>query len=233
MTNFPPQPDPNHNPGAAGQAPHNPPPSGGFLTEWGIKPHPVRPQKVTLLLQSLWVYAAASALIALFALIAAASLPYYFGTGYFTSAAIISLIFGAGALTVAWFIVKEKLGLLGSNDPRITLSIGLGIIGFFALYGFFGGWNVGWYSTFGVLLGMARLGAVGLAFAMVFQPETLHWLRSRPGNLPNPGPQQPYGTQPHQAPGPNQPPLPPHGAGQQPGAAPGQQPPAPGQPPQQ
>lgn len=199
----------NYPPHANPHPPNAPSQGENFFTEWGIKPSPVRPQKVTLLLQALWAYAAASVLISLLGFIAAASLPYYIGAGYITSAAIVSLLFGAGAIAVAWFVVKEKLGLLGAQDPRVPLSIGLGIIGFFALYGFFGGWNVGWYSTFGILFGFLRLGAVGMAFAMLFQPETYHWLLSRPGNRPNPSPQQPPGAQPYQAPG-QQPPADPH-----------------------
>lgn len=193
------QSDPNHHANGAPFHPNPPQYDNDFFRTWGIKPLAGRPQKITLLLQSLWAYAAASVLIAFLSLVAAASLPYYIGTSYFTSAAVISLVFGAGAIAVAWFVVKEKLGLFGADDPRITLSIGLGIIGFFALYGFFGGWGVSWYSAFGVLLGLVQVGSVGLAFAMVFQPETHQWLLSRPGNRPNP-PQQPGGTPPQQPP---------------------------------
>lgn len=178
-----------------------PQPGSDFFTVWGIKPSPARPQKATLLLQSLWAYAAASVLSSILGLIAAASLPYYVASGYLVSAAIIGLVFGAASLVIAWFVVKEKLGQLGAADPRIPVAIGLGILGFFAFFGFMGGWNVAWYSAFGVLLGLAQLGAVALGFAMLYQPETQQWLMSRPGNVPTPGPQQPYGTQPPYNPG--------------------------------
>lgn len=214
------------------QSPGPQPQASDPLAEWGIKPNPARPQKVNWLTQALWGYMAVSVLMLLFAVIAVATAPLWAATGFIVMSAIVGLAFHALSVVIVWFIVKEKLGVFGASDPRVVLLIAFGILGFFALFGFFGGWGLGWYAALGALLGLARLGAVGAAFALVFQPEVEQWIRSRPGNQPKVQPvqQQPYPQQPPMPGQPQQYPQP--GQPQQP-PAPGQQhppqPPAPGQ----
>lgn len=177
------------------------------LVEWGVKPNPARPQKVNWLTQAMWAYMAASVLMLLFSIIAVATAPWWFATGFIVTSGIVGLVFHSLSVVIAWFVVKERLGVFGAADPRNPLLIGLGILGFFGLSGFFGGWGLGWYAALGGLLGLARLAAVGAAFALVFQPEVVDWLRSRPGNQRKNPPQTPQGPPPQ--PGyPQQPPGP-------------------------
>jgi hypothetical protein len=209
---YPPQPpQPNPYGAAPGGGPAGPPPQYGgapqghdFATEWGIKENPARPKKVNQLTQLLWAYAAAAVLIFLFAIIAAATAPWWYGPGFIIGGAVFGLIIGALAVAIAWFINKDKLGTFGAQDPRVPLYIGLGILGFFALGGFFGGWSLGWFAALGALLALAKLGAVGAAFYLTTQPEVEQYLRSRPGNLPKPPHQPPPHGYPQQPPGPPQ-----------------------------
>ncbi|WP_460540237.1 energy-coupling factor transporter transmembrane component T family protein [Glycomyces halotolerans] len=239
MTHPPQQPPP----GAAGNGPQQPPASDP-LSEWGAKPHPGRPQKVNWLTQALWAYMAASVLMLVFSIIALITVPFL--GGFVVASGIVGLIFYSLSIVIVWFIVKEKLGVFGASDPRTPLLIGFGILGFFALFGVFGGWGLGWIAIFNVLLGLARLAAVGAVFYLVFQPEVHQWLLSRPGNRPKnpPAPPQGYGQQPPapgypqqqapQAPGYPQQQQPPAGPPQQQPPAPGYpQQPGQGQPPQQ
>lgn len=215
MTYAPPPSSPGQPAGAA------PPPASDPMAEWGIKPHPGRPQRVNWLTQALWGYMAASVLMLLFAIIAVATAPWWFATGFIVTSGIVGLVFHSLSIVIVWFIVKEKLGTFGAADPRMPLYIGLGILGFFGLSGFFGGWGLGWYAALGTLLALAKLAAVGGAFALLLQPEVEQWLRSKPGNQPR---QQPAYPQQGPPPGyPQQGPPP----GQQPGY-PQQQPPPPG-----
>ncbi|WP_199037160.1 hypothetical protein [Glycomyces salinus] len=208
---YPPQP-PGPGTGAPGQGPgpHSPG-AADPLTHWGVKPDPGRPQKVNWLTQALWAYMAASVLMLLFAIVAVAAAPLWMATGYIVTSGIVGLVFYSLSIAIVWFIVKEKLGVFGAADPRTPLLIGFGILGFFSLFGFFGGWGLGWYAALGSLLGLVRLAAVGAAFALVFQPEVHQWLLSKPGNRPNRPPTPPQGT-------PGYPPTqpPPGGQGQPP-----------------
>jgi hypothetical protein len=215
---YPPQP-PESNPYGAtpGGGPAGPPPpqggahpgqtpgQGDFATEWGIKENPARPKKVNQLTQLLWAYFAVAVLLVLFAIIAVATIPWF--GGFIIGTAIVGLIFHGLSIAIVWFITRDKLGVFGAADPRVPLYIGLGVLGLFSLGGFYGGWGLGWYAALAVLLGLARIAAVGAAFYLLTQPEVEQYLKSRPGNLPKP-PQQP----------------PPHGYPQQP-PAPGQAPP--------
>ncbi|MCH7232578.1 hypothetical protein L0U85_17210 [Glycomyces sp. L485] len=176
---YPPQPPGPSRPGGADP-----------LIEWGVKPHPGRPQKVNWLTQVLWAYMAIAVLMLLFSIIAVATAPLWMATGFIVTSGIVGLIFHALSIVLVWFIVKERLGVFGAQEPRTALYIGLGVLGFFSLFGFFGGWGLGWYAAFGALLGLAKLGAVGAAFFLVFQPEVAQWLRSKPGNLPRQQPPQ-------------------------------------------
>ncbi|HLU55805.1 MAG TPA: hypothetical protein VKZ81_10110 [Pseudonocardia sp.] len=194
-------------PPQAGQPTNGPqqPPASDPLTEFGVKPNPARPAKVNWLTQALWGYLAVSVLMLLFSIIAVATAPWWLSTGFIVVSGIVGLVFHSLSAVIAWFVSKEKLGMFGASDPRTILLIGFGILGFFSLFGFFGGWGLGWYAALGALLGLARLAAVGAMFALVFQPEVHQWLLSKPGNLPSrppaaPGHQQGY-QQPPQAPG--------------------------------
>ncbi|SDE55727.1 hypothetical protein [Glycomyces harbinensis] len=224
---YPPQsPEPHQYPGAPGPGVPGPQPnpSGDFATEWGIKEHPGRPKKINQLTQLMWAFAAATVLNLVFAIIASATAPWWYGTGFFTGAAVFGLILGAAAVAIAWFVIKDKLGAFGANDPRLPLYITLGVLGFFSLGGFASGWSIGWYAALSALLALAKLGAVVAAFYLLLQPETEHWLKSRPGNQPKPPvpPQHPGGGYPQQPGGPQQQQQPPGGGYQQPPAA-GQQ----------
>ncbi|GAB4000450.1 hypothetical protein GCM10029992_32390 [Glycomyces albus] len=176
-----------------------------------MKPNPARPQKVNWLTQAMWAYMAASVLMLLFSIIAVATAPWWFATGFIVTSGIVGLIFHSLSVAIAWFVAKEKLGAFGAADPRNPLLIGLGILGFFALSGFFGGWGLGWYAALGALLGLVRLAAVGAAFALVFQPEVTDWIRSRPGNQRKNPPPTPQGYPPQQPP-PGYPQQPPPGS---------------------
>lgn len=210
---YPPQP-PESNPyGAApGGGPAGPPPQyggapqgqGDFASEWGIKENPGRPKKVNQFTQLLWVYAAATVLVFLFSLIASATAPWWYGTGFIVGGAVFGLIFGAMAVVIAWFVTRDKLGTFGAADPRVPLYIGLGILGFFSFGGFLGGWGLGWFAALGSLLALAKLGAVGAGFYLLFQPEVEQYLKSRPGNQPKPPHQPPPHGYPHQPPPPSQ-----------------------------
>lgn len=234
---YPPQPPESHPHGATpGGGPSGPPPQqggpqpgqGDFATEWGIKENSGRPKKVNQLTQLLWAYFAATVLLALFAIIAVATVPWF--GGFIIGSAVVGLIFHGLSIAIAWFITKDKLGVFGAADPRVPLYIGLGVLGLFSLGGFYGGWGLGWFAALSVLLGLARIAAVGAAFYLLTQPEVEQYLKSRPGNLPKPpqGPPHGHPQQPGQAtPGyPQQPPAP--GQAPPPGY---QQPPAPGQAP--
>ena len=208
---YPPQP-PESNPyGAAPGGPAGPPPhygpaqgQGDFATEWGIKEHPGRPKKVNQFTQLLWAYAAATVLAFLFSIIASATAPWWYGTGFIVGGAVFGLIIGALAVAIAWFVTKDKLGTFGAADPRVPLYIGLGVLGFFSLGGFVGGWGLGWYAALGTLLALAKLAAVGAGFYLLFQPEVEQYLKSRPGNRPKPPHQPPPHGYPQQPPGPGQ-----------------------------
>jgi hypothetical protein len=214
---YPPQP-PQPNPYGAdpGGSPAGPPPQYGgppqgqsdFASEWGIKENPGRPKKVNQFTQLLWVYAAATALAFVFSLIASATAPWWYATGFMVGGAVFGLILGAVAIAIAWFVTKDKLGTFGAADPRVPLYIGLGILGFFSLGGFFGGWGLGWYAALGTLLGLAKLGAVGAGFYLLLQPEVEQYLKSRPGNHPKPPHHGPPPGYPQQPPGPPQTPPP-------------------------
>lgn len=192
-------PYPGHHPGHA-------PAQGDFATQWGIKENPARPKKVNQLTQLLWAYFALSALMALLAIVALATIPFI---GAFVAVGgIIGLIFHGLSIAMAWFITKDKLGAFGAADPRVPLYIGFGLLGLFSLGGLFsGGW--GWYLVLGMLVGLARLVAVGAGFYLLFQPEVEQYLKSRPGNLPKPPHQPPPHGYPQQPPGPGQ--APPQG----------------------
>lgn len=196
--------------------PQQPPSSSDPLTEFGIKPNPARPVKVNWLTQALWGYLAASVLMLLFSIVAVATAPWWLSTGFIVVSGIVGLVFHGLSAVIAWFVAKEKLGVFGAADPRNPLLIGFGILGFFSLFGFFGGWGLGWYAALGALLGLARLAAVGAMFALVFQPEVHQWLLSKPGNRPSRPPTVPGQPQGY----PQQPPAPGQGHPQQP---PGQQ----------
>ncbi|THV24336.1 hypothetical protein [Glycomyces paridis] len=234
MTYQPQSPEPN--PYGANQGPTGPGPQPGapsdFATEWGLKEHPGRPKKVNQFTQLLWAYAAATVLILVFAIIASATAPWWYGTGFIVGGSVFGLITGAFAVAVAYVVTKDKLGGFGAADPRTPLYIALGILGFFSLGGFAGGWTIGWFAALGSLLALAKLAAVGIGFYLLTQPEVEHWLKSRPGNQPKPptGPQGYAQQQPPQG-YPQQPPAP--GYPQQPPVQGYQQPPAPGQPPVQ
>ncbi|WP_035737839.1 hypothetical protein [Glycomyces arizonensis] len=210
---YPPQPgQPANGPGPQQPSGQDP------LIEFGVKPNPARPVKVNWLTQALWGYLAASVLMLVFAIIAVATAPWWIATGFIVVSGVVGLVFHALSGVIAYFIAKEKLGVFGAADPRTILLIGFGILGFFSLFGFFGGWGLGWYAAIGALLGLARLAAVGAMFALVFQPEVHQWLLSKPGNFPR-RPPVPPGQQgyPQQQPPPGQ-------GYQQPPAGPGQQP---------
>ncbi|MCD0447143.1 hypothetical protein LO763_26350 [Glycomyces sp. A-F 0318] len=218
---YPPQsPEPNQHGAAPGPGPQSGP-TGDFALEWGIKEHPDRPKKVNQLTQLMWAYFGLSVLMLLFAVVGVATAPWWIATGFIVASGIVGLIFHSASIGIAWLVTKEKLGVFGAQDPRIPLAVGLGLLGLFSLGGLFGGW--GWFMALSVLVGLARLAAVGAAFYLLYQPEVGQWLASRPGNRPKPPvpPQHPGGH-------PQQPPAP--GYPQQP--APGQAPP-PGQPPVQ
>jgi len=200
---YPPQsPPPNQYGSAPGPGPGGPGPQPGapadFATQWGIKENPGRPKKLNQLTQLLWAYFGVTVLLALFAIVATATIPFF--GGFIIASSIVGLIFHGLSIVIVWFITKEKLGAFGAQDPRMPLYIGLGILGFFALGGFFGGFGFGWFVIFGVLLGLARIAAVGAAFYLVTQPEVEHWLKSRPGNQRKP-PVPPQGGYPQQGPG--------------------------------
>lgn len=213
---YPPQsPEPNPYGAAPGQPGPGSQPgaSSDFATEWGVKENPNRPKKVNQLTQALWAYAAASVLIALLTIVAVAAVPWF--GGFIIGPVIVGLIFHGLSVVIVWFIAKEKLGVFNAADPRNPLYILLGVLGFFAVTGFFGGWSLGWYAALTALLSLARLAAVGAAFFLVTQPEVEHWLKSRPGNQrKTPPPQAGYQQQPpppgypQQQP-PGQPPQPP------------------------
>jgi hypothetical protein len=215
MTHPPQSPDPSQYGGG--------PASADFATEWGLKEHPERPKKVNQLTQLLWAYAAATVLNLVFAILASATAPWWYGTGHLTGAAVFGLIIGAFAIATAWFVTKDRLGVFGAQDPRTPLYIALGVLAFFALGGFTGGWTVGWYAALSTLLALAKLAAVGIAFYLLTRPEVAHWLQSRPGNRPKTPPRHPGGGHPQQQP-------PAQGHPQQP---PGPAPQPPGQPPAQ
>ncbi|MCC3765814.1 hypothetical protein K3N28_22400 [Glycomyces sp. TRM65418] len=231
---YPPQPpEPNPYGAAPGGGPAGPPPNhggpnpgqGDFAVEWGIKENPARPKKVNQLTQSLWAYFAATVLLALFAIIAVATVPWL--GGFIIGSAIVGLIFHGLSIVIVWLITRDRLGAFGAADPRVPLYIGLGVLGLFSLGGFFGGWGLGWYAALAVLLGLARIAAVCAAFYLLTQPEVEQYLKSRPGNLPKPPQHPPHGYQQQPAPGQ----APPPGYPQQP-PAPGQAAP-PSYPPQQ
>jgi MFS family permease len=210
---YPPQPpEPNPYGAAPGGGPAGPPPQyggapqgqGDFASEWGIKENPSRPKKVNQLTQLLWLYAAATVLVFLFSLIASATAPWWYGTGFIVGGAVFGMVIGALAVAVAYFITKDKLGAFGATDPRTPLYIGLGILGFFSLGGFVGGWGLGWYAALGALLALGKLAAIGAAFYLVMQPEVEQYLKSRPGNLPKPPHQGPPHGYPPQPPPPSQ-----------------------------
>ena len=211
MTNPPP-------PASTGSGPN--PPQSDLLAQWGITPNPARPQKVNWFTQALWAYLAASVVMLLLSIIAVATASWWVGTGIIVASGIFGIVFHSLSGVIAWFTVKEKLGVFGAADPRNPLLIGLGILGLFSLFGVLSGWNIGWYAALSALLGLARLAAVGAAFALVFQPEFEQWLRSRPGNQRKTPPNQPYGQQPP----PGYPQQPPQGNPQQQPVQPHQQP---------
>lgn len=209
-----PQQPPEPNPYGAdpGGGPAGPPPPGGpnpaqgdFALEWGIKEHPSRPKKVNQLTQLLWAYFALSALMTLFAIVAVATIPFI---GAFVAVGgVIGLVFHGLSIAMAWFITRERLGVFGASDPRLPLYIGFGLLGLFSLGGLWGG-GWGWYLTIGLLVGLARLAAVGAGFYLLTQPEVGQYLKSRPGNLPKPPHQPPPHGYPQQPPGPGQAPPP-------------------------
>jgi hypothetical protein len=178
---------------------------GDFATDWGIKEHPSRPKKVNQLTQSLWAYFGLSALMVLFAIVGAATIPLF--GGFLIASNIVGLIFHGLAIVIAWFIVKDKLGVFGAADPRVPLYIGFGILGFFSLGGFYG-WGVGWFGALSAIVGLARIAAVAAGFYLLVQPEVEQYLKSRPGNQPKPPHQPPPHGYPQQPPGPSQTPPP-------------------------
>ncbi|WP_194202067.1 hypothetical protein [Glycomyces albidus] len=227
---YPPQ---SHEPNQYGAAPGpggpgpQPGPSGDFATEWGIKEHPARPKKVNQLTQLLWAYFGLSVLMLVFSIIGVATAPWWMGVGFLVVTGIVGLVFHALSVVIAWFITKDKLGVFGAQDPRIPLYVGLGLLGLFSLGGLWSGW--GWLAALSVLIGLARLGAVGAGFYLLTQPEVEHYLRSRPGNQPKPPAAPPQGGYQQQPPAGYQQQAP-QGYPQQPPAQghPQQQPPAPG-----
>ncbi|MEU6858781.1 hypothetical protein AB0B28_07905 [Glycomyces sp. NPDC046736] len=203
---YPPQsPEPNPHgagpgPGAPGQGPG---PSPDLLVEWGIKENPNRPKKINQFTQALWAYAAATVLILIFAILASATAPWWYATGFLVGGAVFNLLWGAGAVVVVWLVAKERLGVFGATDARVPLYIALGVLGFFSLGGFFGVWAIGWFAALGSLLALVKLAAIGAAFYLLFQPDVAHWIRSRPGNQPKPPvPPQHPGNYPPQPPNP-------------------------------
>lgn len=191
-----------HQPGQPmnGPGPQQPPSASDPLADLGVKPNAARPAKVNWLTQALWGYLAASVLMLLLSIIAVATAPWWLSTGFIVMSGVVGLVFHSLSGVIAWFIAKGRLGVFGAADPRTVLLIGFGILGFFSLFGFFGGWGLGWYAAFGALLGLARLAAVGASFALVFQPEVHQWLLAQPGNRPKTPPAAAQGY-PQQQPG--------------------------------
>ncbi|GAA2302269.1 hypothetical protein GCM10009853_068570 [Glycomyces scopariae] len=192
---YPPQSPEPHQYGAPG--PQGPAPqqggTGDFATEWGIKEHPGRPKKVNQLTQLLWAYFGLSVLMLLFAIVGVATAPWYIATGFIVASGIVGLVFHGLSIGIAYFITKDKLGVFNAQDPRLPLWIGLGLLGLFSLGGLWGGW--GWFAALSVIIGLARLAAVGAGFFLLSQPEVVHYLRSRPGNQPKTPPQGGYAPQ--------------------------------------
>jgi len=180
---------------AAGQ-PAGPvlPPPPTFAERWGITGSNDRPRQVTVILQALWIYLAATALALIIgivaALIATASAMFFVGI-------VFSVIVAAACFVLIWAIAREALGRFGFQDPRKVIYIGLGLLGLNALLGAF--------SSLKLIPGLVQILAVLLVLVLLFTKPVRAWLRDRPGNLPRNAPDQPPAAAPLMPQAPQQP----------------------------
>ncbi|GAA1667078.1 hypothetical protein GCM10009830_11010 [Glycomyces endophyticus] len=183
-----------------------PPPTWG--QRWGVLPKDDRPRQVTVMLQALWLHLAATLVATLLGLTGVAALSVVFG-----------LLAAAVNLVLIWAVAREQLGRFGSEDPKLPLYIGLGVLAVAALYRCF--------SVFTLVPALLQLAAVLLVLVLAFTRPVRAWLQERPGNRPKqsqepaagaplapqapppqwrdpagPGAQSPYGYQPPAQPGP-------------------------------
>ncbi|GAA2304265.1 hypothetical protein GCM10009853_071560 [Glycomyces scopariae] len=230
MTNSPytsgPAPDPNATPGPGAPSfqyrPQDPgavqygqptgpvlPPPPTWGQRWGLLPKDDRPKQVTVILQSLWIHLAATVIATLLGLTGVAALSVVFGV----LAAAVNLV-------LIWAVAREQLGRFGSDNPRLPIYIGLGVLAVAALYRVF--------NPFTVVPALVLAAAVLLVLVLAFTRPVRAWLQDRPGNRPRreqqeqtagtpldpqapppqwrgpagPGAQNPYGYQPPSPPGP-------------------------------
>ncbi|MEU5153235.1 hypothetical protein [Glycomyces sp. NPDC021274] len=151
------------------------PPAPTFWQRWGILPMEGRPKQVTWMLQLLWIYLAAAVLLMLISLGFSAAIAGFFGTG---AGLVLTLVFGVlvvvATLVLVWAIARERVGRFGFDNPRKLFYIGLGCLGFVALFGFIGAFKV----PFAIVQVIAVLGVL----VLVFTKPVGVWLRETPGN---------------------------------------------------
>ncbi|MEU6247271.1 hypothetical protein [Glycomyces sp. NPDC047010] len=181
-----------------------PPPSWG--QRWGVLAKDDRPRQVTVILQTLWIHLAATVVATLLGL-----------TGSVGLSVALGVIAAAVNLVLIWAVAREALGRFGTDDPRLPIYIGLGVLALLALFRVF--------NPFTVVPAILQITAALLILVLAFTKPVRAWLKDRPGNRPKgadtpppaapqapppqwrdpagPAAQPPYGYQPPQQPGPS------------------------------
>ncbi|RRS00343.1 hypothetical protein [Glycomyces terrestris] len=146
-----------------------PPPTWG--QRWGLLPKDERPRQVTVILQTLWIHLAAVLTATLLGL-----------TGSLALTLVLGVLAAAVNLVLIWAVAREQLGRFGSDDPKLPVHIGLGVLALLAL--------VRVFNVFTVVPAIVQIAAALLVFVLMLTKPVRAWLAERPGNRPK-GSQEP------------------------------------------
>ncbi|MEU5873663.1 hypothetical protein AB0A73_19155 [Glycomyces sp. NPDC047369] len=135
-----------------------PPPTWG--QRWGVLPKDDRPRQVTVILQTLWIHLAATVVATLLGLTGSAGLSITLG-----------VIAAAVNLVLIWAVAREALGRFGTDDPRLPIYIGLGVLALVALFRVF--------NPFTVVPAILQITAALLVLVLAFTKPVRAWLRER------------------------------------------------------